>query len=317
MIYEGGALRIAVDLMGGDLHPEELLHAIVDTAPLLSPKDSLILICTPEIAEKCAHLPAKILIAPQVIEPEDAPLEAIRKKQNSTMVKGVKLLAEKQADAFISLGNTGALFAAASIHLKKLPNIHRPGLLTILPTQSTPLAVIDVGGRTTANAEQLLHSAQMGTMAIRALFGIPLPRVGLLNIGEESRKGTVELKAAYQKLQERSGRDWIFTGNIEGRDVFRGHIDVLVTDGFTGNILLKVAEGISQFVLDEVSPSLPPEKLMHLKRRLDYREYPGAILCGVDGLVIKCHGNTGSDGLKKAILEAERLIRNKFIDSIR
>ncbi len=310
-------MRIAIDLMGGDLPPEKLLNAIVETAPLFSSQNALVLICTEAVAQKYSHLPVEIVIAPQVIEPKDAPLEAIRKKQNSTMIVGIKLLAQKSVDCFISLGNTGALFAAASIHLKKLPNVHRPALLTILPTQTTPLGVIDVGGRTTAKAEQLLQSARMGTKAIRALFGNPKPRVGLLNIGEESIKGTVELKAAYLLLQEETESGWNFTGNIEGRDVFRGNIDLLVTDGFTGNILLKVAEGISQFVLEEVSPFLPQDKLIHIKRRLDYREYPGAILCGVDGLVIKCHGNTESDGLKKAVLEAQRLIENRFIESLR
>ena len=228
------------------------------------------------------------------------------------MVRGIKLLAEKRVQGFVSTGNTGALFAAATIHLKTLPSIHRPGLLTILPTQTTPLAVIDVGGRVSTNAQGLLQYAHIGARAMTALFGIPQPQVGLLNIGEESIKGTVELKNAYQLLQNASGDDWVFKGNIEGRTVFSGNFDVLVTDGFTGNILLKIAEGISQFVLDEVAPMLPPDKFRHLQSRFDYREYPGAILCGVEGLVIKCHGNTGPEGLLKAMLEARRLIQNQF-----
>lgn len=296
--------------MGGDLPPEDLLQAIVQLMPLISNKDKLVVICSENIAAKCSHLPVEIVIATQTILPDDHPLEAIRKKQDSSMVLGIKLLANKSIDGFVSTGNTGALFAAATIHLKKLPSVHRPGLLTILPTQTTPLGVIDVGGRVTTNAQGLLQCAHLGAQAMRALFGIPQPRVGLLNIGEESIKGTAELKLAYQLMQEASGTDWLFKGNIEGRAVFSGNVDVLVTDGFTGNILLKIAEGISQFVLEEVAPVLPADKYRHLQNRLDYREYPGAILCGVDGLVIKCHGNTGPEGLVKAVLEAHRLWQN-------
>lgn len=305
-------MRIAVDLMGGDLPPENLLVAIVNLLPLLAPDENLIVICSEAIAAQCSHLPVEVVVTSQIILPEDSPLEAIRKKQDSSMVRGIKLLADKSVDGFVSPGNTGALFAAATIHLKKLPSVHRPGLLTILPTQTTPLGVIDVGGRVTTNAEGLLQCAHLGAKAMKALFGMPLPRVGLLNIGEESIKGTTELKHAYQLLMEASGSDWLFKGNIEGRAVFSGNVDVLVTDGFTGNVLLKIAEGISQFVLEEVAPVLPSEKFRHLQNRLDYREYPGAILCGVDGLVIKCHGNSGPEGLMKAVLEARRLILNKF-----
>lgn len=299
--------------MGGDLPPENLLQAIISLCPLLSPNDTLVVIGSDVIAAKCAHLPVKTVVSSQIILPDDPPLEAIRKKQDSSLVKGIKLLAEKAVDAFISPGNTGALFAAATILLKKLSSVHRPGLLTILPTQTTPLGVIDVGGRVSTDAEGLLQCAHMGAKAMNALFGIPQPRVGLLNIGEESIKGTTEHKRAYQLLQEASGKNWLFKGNVEGRQVFSGTVDVLVTDGFTGNVLLKTAEGLTQFVLEEVAPVLPPEKFRHLQNRLDYREYPGAILCGVEGLVIKCHGNTGPEGLLKATLEAQRLIQNRFL----
>lgn len=309
-------MRIAVDLMGGDLPPEKLLQAIIATAPMLSADDTLVVICAEEFAAQCIHLPIDVVTATQVIHHNDHPLEAIRKKSDATMLRGIKLLAEKSVDCLISMGNTGALFAAATIHLKRLSKIHRPALFTVLPSQINPLGVIDVGGRITAKAEHLLDCAEMGAQAMRALFGIPCPRVGLLNIGEESMKGTAELKQAYQLLQEKSGEQWTFSGNIEGRAVFSGGIDLLVTDGFTGNILLKIAEGVSQFVLEEVTPVLPPDKLKQIKDRLDYHEYPGAILCGVDGLVIKCHGNTGPDGLIKAILEASRLIQNKFVESL-
>ena len=299
--------------MGGDLPPEKLLQAVFDLSPMLSSNDTLVVIGSDSIVAECSHLSVETIVASQVVLPDDPPLEAIRKKQDSSLMLGIKLLAEKKVDAFISPGNTGALFAAATIHLKKLPSVHRPGLLTILPTQTTPLGVIDVGGRVTTDAEGLLQCAHMGAEAMNALFGIPQPRVGLLNIGEESIKGTAEHKRAYQLLQESSGKNWVFKGNIEGRNVFSGIVDVLVTDGFTGNVLLKTAEGITQFVLEEVAPILPTDKFQRLKSRLDYHEYPGAILCGVEGLVIKCHGNTGPKGLVKATLEARRLIQNGFL----
>lgn len=302
-------MRIAVDLMGGDLPPEILLQAVKKLLPLLPSTSKLILLCSEEHAPLCADFPVDLFTSSQVILPTDSPLEAVRKKQDSSLVQGIKLLAGKSVDALVSPGNTGALFAAATIYMKKLPGVHRPALLSILPTESTPLGVIDVGGRVSVNADGLLRSAYLGAQTMRALFGIPVPKVGLLNIGEESIKGTSELKLAYQKFQEASGKEWIFKGNIEGRAVFSGQIDVLVTDGFTGNILLKVAEGISQFVLHEVEPVVEKKDFARLKGRLDYREYPGAILCGVEGLVVKCHGNTGPEGLVKAVLEAVRILK--------
>lgn len=294
--------------MGGDLSPEILVQAIKKLPSLLPPNSRIILLCSEEYAPFCADLSVDLFTSTQVILPNDSPLEAVRKKQDSSLVQGIKLLAAKSVDALISPGNTGALFAAATIYLKKLPNVHRPALLSILPTESTPLGVIDVGGRISVDAEGLLRCAYLGAQTMRALFDIPLPRVGLLNIGEESVKGTSELKLAYQKFQEASGQEWIFKGNIEGRAVFSGQIDVLVTDGFTGNILLKVAEGITQFVLHEVEPLVKEADFSRLKSRLDYREYPGAILCGVEGLVVKCHGNTGPEGIIKAVLEAVRML---------
>lgn len=214
---------------------------------------------------------------------EDAPLAAIRSKRGSSLCIGIRMLKEGLLQAFISAGNTGALIACAKIELPELPGVERPALMTLLPTRLGEMAVLDVGANTTYKVKHLVQFAAMG-VAYQKSRGIEVPKVGLLNIGSEARKGTPELQLAYNELlalSKKKNASFSFSGNIEGRDVFNGEIDVLITDGFTGNVFLKTAEGIAAVIMEELHSPLIQESspqvkeiLAHLQQRLHYAEYP-------------------------------------------
>jgi glycerol-3-phosphate acyltransferase PlsX len=233
------------------------------------------------------------------------------------------MLKSHKIDAFISAGNTGALMAGAKILLPMLEGIERPALLTLLPTKNKPVAVLDVGANVACKPHHLVQFAKMG-LAYQKSRGIVCPTVGLLNIGSEKEKGTENVKEAYEALLELNGKETIFLGNIEGREVFEGKVDVLATDGFTGNIFLKTAEGIAAFILDRLNDavlsSAAPElkvAVNHLEQLLHYAEYPGAILCGVDGIVVKCHGHSNEHAFINGIKGAIRLVEHKFLEKIK
>lgn len=209
--------------------------------------------------------------------------------------------------------------ACAKIELPELPSIERPALLTLLPTKETQIAVLDVGANTSYKAKHLVQFAAMG-IAYQKGRGIEMPTVGLLNIGSEAKKGTLELQLAYNELlhlSHRKNSSFLFSGNIEGRDVFQSKIDVLVTDGFTGNVFLKTAEGIATVILEELQISNADERLhgalSGLRQRLHYAEHPGAILCGIDGIVLKCHGSSNPMSLIRSITTAKRLVHHSFL----
>ncbi len=230
------------------------------------------------------------------------------------------MLQAKRLHAFISAGNTGALMCAAKLLLPMLPGIDRPALLTLLPTRRNEIAVLDIGANTSCKTHHLIEFALIGA-AFQKIRGVSNPKVGLLNIGSEAKKGTPQLREAYAQLEKMTPFQLDFAGNIEARDVFQGKIDVLVTDGFTGNIFLKTAEGIAGVVLDQLEETAQEECSPHLKgvlaemrQRLHYAEYPGAILCGIDGIVMKCHGNALAQSLINTTISSIRLIEHRFID---
>ena len=264
-------------------------------------------------------------IAEEVIEMEDEPLIAIRQKKNSSMVLGLRLLKKQQLDGFVSCGNTGALIVGATLTLPLLPGIRRPALLATLPTQAGEVAVIDVGGNVSSKPHHLVQFAYMGAAYQRCYQGIVQPKIGLLNIGTESKKGTSSVRKAYELLQLHSQINELqFVGNVEGREIFQGSVDVLVTDGFTGNVLLKSVEGISSFMIDqlqEVFLKVPDQYnlqvLREVKYSFDYQEYGGALICGIDSVAIKCHGKSSAKGMLNGIKGAAALIENQFIAQIK
>jgi glycerol-3-phosphate acyltransferase PlsX len=309
---------IGIDLLGSDLPPETLLRAILSFSSELDEKTHLVLLGTPNLFQGISPPSSQITFHPvsEIIEMHEPPLAAIRQKKDSSLCKGIRLLKEEKLKAFISAGNTGALMGCAAIELKRLPRIKKPALLALLPTKKGEIAVLDVGANTSCKPENLLQFASMGT-AFQKSRGIERPRVGLLNMGTESSKGPPALREAYDLLSKADS--FHFVGNVEGRDAFEGHIDVLVVDGFTGNIFLKTAEGIATVILEELEAASDPAApfVIAMQRKLHYREHPGAILCGVNGLVIKCHGAAGAQSLTRSIKTAARLIEHGFLSRIK
>ncbi len=259
-------------------------------------------------AELEADCHVQFITAEEVITMDDDPVSAVRKKKKSSLNIALNLLKDGEIDALISCGNTGALLVGAVSTLPLIEGISRPALITLFPTKGTPVAVLDVGANVTCKADHLHQFAKMG-IAFQKSRGIKNPKVGLLNIGTEETKGREELKQAYLLLNEDPLIS--FSGNIEGRDVFNGVVDVLVTDGFTGNIFLKTAEGLSSFILERLG-----EKGGNYPE-LDYAEYPGALLAGVNGIVIKCHGEFNKKALISAIKKGAELVSEGFLNTLK
>jgi len=320
--------HIGIDLLGSDVPPSELLQAVLAFCKELDPSIHLTLFGTKTLFARMRSPTSNVFfhVVKEFITMDDSPLTAIRRKKESSLCIGIKLLKASHLQAFISAGNTGALMAYAKIELPSLPHVERPALLTLLPTRDKEVAVLDVGANTSYKAKHLVQFAVMG-VAYQRSRGVKMPIVGLLNIGSEAKKGTPELQRVYNQLQSSSKKNsspYAFAGNIEGRDVFQGKIDVLVTDGFTGNVFLKTAEGIAAVILEELECSSieecsPRTKgiLAELRQRLHYAEYPGALLCGVEGIVIKCHGNSNPQSFLRSITTAARLVKHGFLDQVK
>lgn len=253
------------------------------------------------------------------------PISTFRKKKNSSIALGLNLLKEGFLQAFVSTGNTGALVAGATLSLPLLPGVMRPALLALLPTQKGNVAIIDVGGSVSSKAFHLVRFARLGAAYQRCSGHIERPRVGLLNIGVESKKGTAELRKTYQEMLKPSNQGSLdFIGNVEGHDVFKGIVDVLVTDGFTGNIFLKASEGVSRFMLKELDealsifPSNDSRMIMeNLSNKFNDEEYNGAIICGLEHIIVKCHGMSSSKGLYSGIKRAITLVENDLINEMK
>ncbi len=309
--------RIGVDILGCDMPAKDLLRTVIAACDDLGEKAHFVVFCRPEHFTE--NIPANLTLVPveEEIFMDDLPLKAIRKKKNSSLCQGIRFLKEKRIDAFISAGNTGALLACSATTLKKLPGIARPALLTVIPCKNKEVAVLDVGATTICKKSHLLQFAMMG-IAYQRSRGILQPTVGLLNIGSEAQKGTPEHIKTYEALAELS-RNFsypMFQGNKEGRDVFDGTVDVLVTDGFTGNIFLKTAEGIASFIFKELQEKVNSPEISSLLQRFDYAEYAGALLCGIEGIVIKCHGLSQPKTFKQSFLSAIHLKEHSFLEKI-
>jgi phosphate acyltransferase len=341
-------LHIGIDLMGGDKPPDVLFEAIIQAAEQLDDSHSLLVIATKSVVNLLSRLELPALSAKQLsvrqrariefhvvadaISMGDEPLGAVRRKKGSSLVVGIRLLKKRRIDAFVSCGNTGALVASSTLSLPMLPGVSRPALLAVLPTEKGSVAVIDVGGNVSCKAHHLVQFARLGAAYQRSIQGIECPLVGLLNIGVESKKGTTEVRQAYEILktqcQELAAKGITprlhFLGNVEGREVFQGAVDVLVTDGFTGNVLLKTTEGVASFIFNSLQETLKDHSseivmntLSDLQKHFNYAEYPGAIVCGVDGIVVKCHGNSSAKALLSSIRGAITLVKKRVITLIK
>ena len=310
-------MKIIVDVMGGDNAPAETVKGAVLAAQELDA--AFVLVGNQEQIQETAAEQGldlsqmEIVHADEVITMEDDPMCVTRKKANSSMSVGLKMLAEGQGDAFVSTGNTGALFTGATLIVRKVKGLQRAGIGTVLPFQ-TPVLLLDTGANVTVTEDILDQFAMMGSAYMRMMYGIEKPRVGLLNNGAEECKGTELQQAAYKLLSQNS--DIHFVGNIEGSILPFDTCDVIVTDGFTGNILLKSSEGVLKLMLKKLKGMfkgslrgalaylLLKPALKDLKKSFDPAETGGAPILGISKPVIKAHGSSDAKAFKNAIKQA-------------
>ena len=311
-------MRIGLDAMGGDRAPEDAVKGAILAAKELGYE--MTLIGKEEDIKK--HLKGetypedkiKIVNTSQVIEMHEPAALSVRKKRDSSIVKGADMLKKGEFDAFVSAGNTGAVVCAATLSLRLLPGVDRPGIAVIFPTLSRPCMVIDVGANIDPKPFHLLQYGIMGDAYSKYIMSKTNPTVGLLNIGEESTKGTDFIKEAHIMLSE---SELNFIGNIEPKDVYRGKADVIVCDGFVGNVFLKVTEGFAEAaslllkrefknsnILTKLGALMTLPTFKSIKKRIDASEYGGAPLMGIDGSVIIAHGSSNAKAIKNAIRAA-------------
>jgi len=325
-------MRIALDAMGGDRAPVGIVDGAYDAAREAAGRVEVVLVGKRDTIERYAaeqRLSApnvEIVDAPEVIEMSESPATAIRRKRNSSISIAMNLHREGSVAAVVSAGNTGAVAASSLISLGRLPGIERPAIAIFMPTKNGGTVLLDGGANSDCDSRNLLQFAFMGSVYAETFFGKAKPRIGLLSIGEERSMGNELTRGAYE-LIERSGLNFI--GNVEGRDVFAGKVDVVVTDGFVGNIVLKFTESIIYYITNLISDEVGKHAFARIgaalmkpvfrgiKRKLDYAEYGGAPLLGVNGVVIISHGKSSSRAIKNAILAAERFVAGGVNDTIR
>ncbi|HEX7117213.1 MAG TPA: phosphate acyltransferase PlsX [Longimicrobiales bacterium] len=319
-------MRIALDAMGTDRHPAVEVEGAVQALRELPDDFTLILVGQRERIEaeldRFPDLPRdrlEVVHATQRIEQGESPATAVRRKPNSSIVVGLELQKEGGADAFVSAGSTGAVMAASLLLLRPLPGVARPPIGTMLPTAAEPVVLVDAGANVDSKPAHLVQFARLGAIYAQDVLRRPNPRVGLLNIGEEPEKGDELAVEAHGLLREQSGLN--FVGNIEGRDIITGACDVLVADGFVGNVLLKFYESIAAFFMGilkrEQERSGARMDLREIFAALDYTEYGGAPLLGLNGISIICHGGSPPRAIKNAIRVAIRAVSTHMVGHMR
>ena len=328
-------MKIAVDAMGGDFAPDIIVEGVLDSLSCLEDNDEVVLVGDESrIKEILARYGRKesdnlsIRHASEVVGMDESPSKSLRRKRNSSIAVCASLAKEGKVDALLSAGNTGAVVAATKLRLRFLKGVERPAIATPIPTTSGVSVLLDAGANVDSKPYNLLQFAGMGSAYIQYLFGVENPKIGLLSIGEESSKGNDLTKETF-KLLEKSPLN--FVGNIEGRDVFNNKVDVIVTDGFVGNIVIKVLESIPSFIKtvikNEIKKSVTAKMsgfligslLKKIVKQGDYAEYGGAPLLGVDGVCMICHGSSSPKAIKNAVRAASALSKfevNKHIKDI-
>ncbi|MEK8088428.1 phosphate acyltransferase PlsX [Thermithiobacillus plumbiphilus] len=324
-------MKIAVDAMGGDFGPEVIIPASLAFLEE-TPEANIILLGQEDLLRQellrhgaSNHGRLQVQHAPQVVGMDEAPSQALRGKRNSSMRLGIDLIKTGAADALVSAGNTGALMAMGKVILRTIPGIDRPAIATTMPTRQGKTLMLDLGANVDCDAHHLYQFAIMGDVFARLVMNLPRPSIGLLNIGEEEIKGNETVKEAAVLLR---GSSLNFHGNVEGSDIYRGTTDVVVCDGFVGNVALKVSEGLAQMIRTELKEayqaswygrltavlSLPV--LRRFRDRLDHRRYNGATLLGLNGIIIKSHGNADAFAFAQAIRVAAAEVRHHLIANI-
>lgn len=321
--------RIALDVMGGDRAPDAILdgalRACSPLGQLRMAAERIVLVgnealISEKLAERGGNPGFAVLHASETIAMGESPATALRAKRDSSIAVGVGAVKSGAAGAFVSMGNTGAVVGASTLGLGTLPGVKRPGIAVTLDLTGNPMTLIDMGANIAPKPEHLVQYASMGTTYVRDCLGKPEPRVGLLNIGEEEAKGTELLKTAHALLRDSGLR---FVGNLEGGDVFARKAEVLVTDGFTGNVILKLLENFAGFMLGLTLQELAehgiegaPGAVARVRKTIDYSEYGGALLLGVAGIVIIGHGRSDDNAVANALGLAARALDSHVNDHI-
>lgn len=332
-------MKILFDAMGGDNAPEANLKGAVNAINQINAE--IILIGNERILnEKIKELyqkesidqinkKLKIVNAEEEITMEDVPTKAIKTKKNSSMVVGFNMLKNGEGDVFLSAGNSGALLAGATLLVGRIKGIDRPAIAAMLPAFESRFLLMDAGANTNCKSLNLLQFANMASVYMKNTYNIKKPKVGLLNNGTEETKGNDLMKESYKLLKENADRyNFDFYGNIEGREAFSGYVDIIVTDGFTGNIFLKTTEGVGKMVKNNlkkeskksilsklsVIPALPI--LKRFAKSMDYKEYGGALFLGVKKPVIKAHGSSDAKLFEYTLKQAEKFVNDNTVSNI-
>ena len=323
-------MRIAIDAVGGDNAPDEIVAGVKESIEQLDKDDELILVGPEDLIEsqlklrKCPKGSITIVHAPDIIGMADIPIETLRKKPKSSIAVLAKLGKLGQADAVISAGNTGACVAAFQMRMRNLPGVNRPGIAVVFPTPGGPVVICDVGANIACKPMNLYQYAMMSSMYAKHMLGIENPRIGIMSIGSEDAKGNEIVKKARELMKTDPNLNLV--GNVEGRDIFEGTSDVVICEGFVGNVILKLTEGLVDGLFKAIKHELMEEKLRlamkfkpvmkRIYTKYDYNTYGGAPLLGVNGTALICHGSSKSRTIKNAILASKKLYIEKINDKI-
>lgn len=323
-------MRIAIDAMGGDYAPDEIITGALEAIELLAKDDQIMLVGPKDVIEaRLSSLQQRndrisIVHAPDVIGMDEVPIESLRRKPRSSIGVIAKLAKRDQADAVISAGNTGACVAAFQMRMRNLPGVNRPGIAVVFPTFGGPVTICDVGANIACKPINLHQYGLMASLYSKHLLGIQNPRVGLMSIGQEDAKGNETVKKARHLMKADPNIN--FVGNIEGRDIFRGVCDVAVCEGFVGNVMLKLTEGLVEGLFKAIKDELMQDKLAlamkfkpvmeRIYKKYDYNEYGGALLLGINGTAVICHGASRSRTIRNAILASKKFCTERINDKI-
>lgn len=323
-------MRIAIDAMGGDHAPQEIIKGALEANTLLDKDDELVLVGVQEIIESQLSVmganadDVTIVDAPEIIGMDEPPVEALRTKRKSSIAIMAKMASKKQVDAVISAGNTGACVAAYQLRMRNLEGVNRPGIAAVLPTFGGDVTICDVGANVACKPMNLYQYAVMSSLYSHHVLGIENPRVGIMSIGAEQSKGNLLVKKTHELIK--ADKHLNFIGNLEGRDIFDGQCDVVICEGFVGNVTLKITEGLVSMMFKAIKHELMESStelatkfkpiLTQLYKKYDYHEHGGAPLLGVDGSALICHGSSKARAIKNAIMAAKKYHTEKINDHI-
>tara|TARA_B100000035_G_scaffold251188_1_gene220272 strand:+ start:177 stop:1178 length:1002 start_codon:yes stop_codon:yes gene_type:complete len=326
-------IKIAVDAMGGDGSPKKIIDGIIHNNK--SNKENYFKIFGNKneiekyINNKIDKSYYEIIHTNSIVKSTDSPLEAAKRGKDTSMWLAIESVKKKEADIVISAGNTGALLVIAKLNLKMIENIDKPALSALWPNKKGMSVVLDLGANIECNSKNLVDFSIMGAALYKSLYPNEIPNTALLNIGSEELKGNETIKETYKILNEKNSNNFKFDGYIEGNELMNGNVNVIVSDGFTGNVALKTAEGTANFITEElkkvfkgsilgkISAILNISNLNKFKKRLDPRLYNGAIFIGLDSPVVKSHGGTDFIGFSNSLNVCNRIIKGNLIDKIR